>query len=781
MIQRATVLSSLLCLVLAPARLHARKVAIIVDTSGSMGNNDRPRYTVLASQIIGDLLATSDQLTVIRLPSSQRSCADGADMSLAIRLKPGDRAGFKRQVDSRLTYSGDNAFAAPVRTAISVLGNSGRRLLLFIADADGFGNCKAELVADLAALARGGATVAAINLRRDNGGEFKGFPPFGYSRYARSSKDVLFRLAEVYQRFLGAKHVQTGGVSGRVKIKIDPYVRQAFLVVATTGTITGLTSSGGNPTARSLDLNYRAGGQVRGLDGSPRTYRIVRLDRPGVGAWSFSATGIGSDAGYMLIQEYAVRARMISPGQQTAHKGTLVEVEIVDDNTGKRVDPAGLPELEVSSDGPDRLTFRDDGKDGDRVAGDGVFTARKTFSTPGKTSIPVRVRSRYTDQRTSFEVTVIKQDYELVASVPPTTTVERPTLITARAAAVGGGAVTWPRTVVVSGGASLVLRDDGKAPDARAGDQLYSGTWKPGSVGKVQLTFRAQGGGKTHAVSAHSEVLGVLDLGLAVPIKLGRVVSNDQGAGTLDLSGSKVRGSYKVSVSTAFDPRGSVLELNDGKAWVPLADAPATLTLTGPGARQWPVRVRVGRCPRGFQGGDAALVITAAGPGGAARKLTIPVTVVVVPDAWLTCYWWVLAAVATGLLLAFAVYGYIWPFAFNRHVGVVISPEPDILEGFFHPIRKVKGTRKKFYKHATAYVCADYRISGKPANAVVKLRAKDKRVTVEAMPGFTIERQNAEEEWEELPEREVFARFGVLFRYGQGDLYFEIRNKPIIS
>src|ERR1700757_4738218 len=79
---------------------HAeRRVAIVIDTSGSMLTNDRPRYTVQLAKIIADLQSASDQLTVTRLPLYEASCSAGPNPSLQIRAQAADRQGFQQSVE----------------------------------------------------------------------------------------------------------------------------------------------------------------------------------------------------------------------------------------------------------------------------------------------------------------------------------------------------------------------------------------------------------------------------------------------------------------------------------------------------------------------------------------------------------------------------------------------------------------------------------------------------------------------------------------------------------
>jgi hypothetical protein len=149
----------------AGAWADGRHVAIVLDTSGSMDSNDQPRYTVQLSQVISDLLSDSDELNVVRMGNNQ-FCFAGASSSLVFTLDPGDRQSFKRRLDQEISYDTGTYFAAPIRTAASLLSGSpdSQRMLLVIADSGGLGSCEQELTQILLDLRQKGVTIAAINL-----------------------------------------------------------------------------------------------------------------------------------------------------------------------------------------------------------------------------------------------------------------------------------------------------------------------------------------------------------------------------------------------------------------------------------------------------------------------------------------------------------------------------------------------------------------------------------------------------------------------------------------
>ncbi|MEM8933407.1 MAG: VWA domain-containing protein, partial [Acidobacteriota bacterium] len=188
-----------------------REIALVIDTSRSMRGNDPGRYTLLIAQILGDLLADDDGLTVIRMAKKETGCDTGADPRLTRRLDPRDRISFERQLEPLLRFNTGTNFAAALRTAMSVLDRvpERRRLLLVIADSGGLGPCAKVFESELLALRARGVELAAIHLGKRSGA-FDGHPAFAATRTAADSEELVATVAAIYQRFLGARRVQTG-------------------------------------------------------------------------------------------------------------------------------------------------------------------------------------------------------------------------------------------------------------------------------------------------------------------------------------------------------------------------------------------------------------------------------------------------------------------------------------------------------------------------------------------------------------------------------------------
>lgn len=764
-----------------PVRAEGRHVAILLDTSGSMVSNDQPRYTVQLSQVLSDLVDQGDELNVIRMQDNP-FCWAGASSSLVLTLDPADRDGFKRRLDAEIQYVTGTYFAGAIRTAVRVLPDdpAKQRMLLIIADSGGLGSCESQLTGELLGLKKKGVTVAAINLGSSSGA-FDSNPAFDFTTAALDSQGLIEAVAQVYQRFLGSKKVQTGRVQGPIQVEIAPLVEEAFLVVAADGPLPAIEQGTGNPRADSVDLNHRGGGQTPGLDGRTRVYRIVRLQRPSAGRWTFTVPGLSDTAGWMLLQDSSVALRLVSSPDIPKGASIPLEVEVYDQKTGQRVtDPSVLPGLRVTMEVDGRqVTFHDDGTNGDRQPGDGVFTATPTFDRVGPQNLPVRMESDALDRTVTIETRVVEAAWSLTVKTPPRAQVDKPVLLSVELKPVGDASSLKPpqRIDALTGGPALELRDDGAQGDQRAGDRVYSQRWAPSRVGKLDIDYHPVGGSLATRAAAPLQVLGELDFGKPSPVRLGQARSETEVSDRLDLGTAKVRGEFEVKVSSSFALDRTALEIDLGKGWVPLDREPRVLRLTEGGPRTWPVRLRVGECPQGNPASrsfEIALEATAA--DGRPLRAVAPLQVEVVEDPWLHCWWPVIAA-GLGLLLASViVHGYWSPSRFPPRLGVVLSPEEDITEGFFHPIRAQRGSRSGFYRDARIYILQDFRLSAKPRSALVRLRADARLVRLQPANGCALWRQNAEGAWEQVAPGESTARFGDLYKNDTGTLFFQIRN-----
>ncbi|HEX6160033.1 MAG TPA: VWA domain-containing protein, partial [Thermoanaerobaculia bacterium] len=505
------------CLLAATAAHAERHLVIVVDTSSSMVQNDPQRYTMQLSQVLSDLVGSGDRLSVIRMPRGQLMsfCMERASGSLVLELDAANRAGFKQQLDRLIEFDTGTFFAAPIRTAISLLPHdpSKQRMLLILADSGGLGHCESALTQELVELKRQGVTIAAINLGGSSGA-FDSNPAFDFTTSTVDVQGLIDAVALVYQRFLGAKKVQTGEVQNEISVEIAPYVEEAFLVVAADGPIRAVEPLSGHPSAKTIDPNHHGGGATRGLDQVLRGYRIVRLEHPSPGRWRFRASGVNGNAGWMLLQDSAVGARLVSPATMPKGVDVPLEIELFDRRTGQTItDHSRIPGLktELEVDGK-RVSFRDDGTNGDRKAGDGILTATNTFNDTGDKALNVHLQSDFLDRRIGLTTKVVEAAWRLDVLSPKRAEVDRPVTLRVTLQPIGSSSTLQApeRIDVAAGTATATLHD--------SGNNTFTGTWTPPETGTVQVDYVPIGGSQSAPGRAAIEVVGRLTFGPAVPV-----------------------------------------------------------------------------------------------------------------------------------------------------------------------------------------------------------------------------------------------------------------------
>lgn len=764
-------------------RAGRKSVALVLDTSTSMRENDPQRYTLEISQIVSDLLDDGDTLTVIRMPRvglfQQVTCSDGVSPSLALSSDGTDRAGFKRRLDTLVAYDTGTHFAASIRTAIQALGRQPDqpRLLLIVADSGGLGSCESSLTRELVALRREGVTLAAINLG-GGAGAFERNPAFELTASAHDASELVAAVARVYQQFLGGRRVLTGDAQGRVEVEIVPFVREAFLVFAADGPLGAVSEGRDNPGATEIELNFRGGGGARGLDGKDREYRIVHLRHPNAGRFRFEASGLASEAGWMLIQDSSVGVRLASSPTVPSGVAATLEVQLVDEETGALIaDSSLLPGLAVTAEIEGRtVTLRDDGTGSDRVAGDGVFATGIELSRLGPHDLPVHLSSNFLDRHRSLELTVIEGGWELRVTSPASGQAGSPLELSVEAVPVGLAARLMAPDRVEATAAGVVLTLDRSSQDSRR----FTATWVPPEPGSWQMEYRAVGGSETTPARAALTVTGVLKLGAAKPVVLGPVRAEAEATGELALEGATVRGSFVVEATSDFAGERVRLEIDPGNGWVPLGSSPAALELRadGPAAWRvrpaWPVRLRAASCPEATAASQRFTIRLS--QRGGSEQLEVPLVVTIEPESWWICWWPMLALVAAAIVAAVVIHGYVSPSRFAPRLAVWLSPELDLAEGFAHPIRGTRGTGSGFYRDASVFICGDYRLAAKAGGAVARLRADGRGVRIRPAHGAVLHRQTADGGWEELPPEETPVRLGTLYKNDLASLFFEVRH-----
>jgi hypothetical protein len=758
-------------------------LAVVLDTSGSMGGkggNDRPRLAIQAIKILADMLGPNDRLTLVRMPGSSK-CRLQPDQSLILDTSAAGLSAFKSQLDN-VDYSTATNFIVPLVTAKQVLDSSqaSERLLIVISDA-GSDGCLSGSNSILSKLRVAGVHTAGVSV--GTGSLLS--QQYDISSKARDASQLLMAIGGIFQQFLGAKAPSSGQLSAagnRINVEIAPFVGEAFVLVAAEGPVGSISPLPGNPAAANVDSDFRSG-QTRGQDKRVRGYRILRLERPNAGTWGFEVSGLSSSAGWFLIQDFSVSMRFTPPATVAQGADTPLTLELINDSTGQRIDrPGSIPGLEVSTtiDGT-RFLFRDNGSGGDQQADDGVMTALVQFMTPGQAEIPLRLVSKYLQDQATYQTMVIEASWALEVQTLATTFIGDTLAVAIKPVPVGAGGVLKPPKLIrarFDTGQTMLLRDDGQDGDAQAGDGLYTRNWTPAQVGTVRIDYQAEGGSKAGDASGMVEVRGTIAFGKPGSLELGRLTSNTEGQGGLDLGFIEVTGEFPIQLSSDFSHHHSRLEIDLGQGFVELDRDRLDLTLREGTNRQWTVRLRVEGCPSAVEPDTAGVVIVeAADHQGQPLRAEVPIRVEVIKDPWMHCWWPVIAAILLAALAIFIIYGIISPARFPRSFGVVLSPEADMDEGYPFNIRSQKGSRSGFYRDARIYISTDYQLSPSPRGALARLRADRMGVFMLPLPGNAVLQLDADEEWETMStEQETRVRFSRLYKNMAESLFFEFRN-----
>jgi hypothetical protein len=756
-----------------------RHLAVVLDTSGSMDGNDRPRLAVQTIKILADMLRPTDRMSVVKMPR-RGGCGRQPDASLVIDTDAAGVAGFKSKLE-QLRNNTSTEYSVPLATAQQLLdaSSAAQRLLIVIADASSDSCIHSQQILD--ALRADGVFTAGVSV-----GTGRALPQrYDTTATVQDASQLLTAVGGIFQQFLGAKAPGSGQLSpsaARISAEVAPFVAEAFVLVAAEGAVGSIAPVAGNPAAAGVDASYRTG-ETRGIDKRERGYRILRLERPNAGIWRFDVGGLTSSAGWFLIQDFSVSMRLTPPATVAQGAETALTLELIDDGTGQRIDrPDRIQGLEISTtiDGT-QYRFRDDGSGGDQQGDDGVMTALVKFMTPGQAQIPLRLISKYLQDQATHQTMVVEASWALEVQTPAQSFVGAAVPVTIKPVPVGTAAVLKPPALVrarFATGQTMLLRDDGQDGDAQAGDGLYTRNWTPAQVGSVQIDYQAEGGGKAGDASGTVQVLGTIGFGKPGTLELGRLTSDSEGQGSLDLGFIELTGEFPIRLSSDFSHHSSSLEIDLGQGFVPLNRGRLDLALREDGNRQWTVRLRVARCPSAVEPERAGFVtVEATDHQGQPLRADVPIRVEVIKDSWLTCWWPVIAAVLLTALAIFILYGIISPARFPRSFGVVISPEADMDEGYPFNIRSQKGAGAGFYRDARIYITSDYQLSPSPRGALARLRADRLGVFMQPLPGNVVLQLDADDEWENMStEQETRVRFSRLYKNAAESLFFELRN-----
>lgn len=484
---------------------EGQKVAIVVDLSGSMIRNDAPHYTAHFSKILADLLGPEDTLYVDLVPTGG-SCNARLPSDMSFSTVGGDASTIAGRLDTAVRYGGGNNYGPAVSAAHAQLGvdRGDARMLLVIADTDWWNTCTGQCNALARELRDSGANVNFIFLGSGSPGAFPGdvLP-------ARSADELLRRMGEVYQSFIGSDDLQNGEVSGRFSVEVHPFVHRAWLVVTGDGRTGSITQASGNPSAGRVALEHRQGTTVGG-DGVEREYQIALLERPDAGSWSFSMEGVAPNTGWMLIQEYSLGISMKMDKEEIPERRvTRLTVDIVDEETGRRVERTDLIpglDLTVQIDG-ETLQLEED------PTTPGRFFVEHKFDEAGRKVGKVSLETEHFREETEFTLEVVPVRCAAVLEAPAQARLGEPVLLLGSVKALG-------TTPPVSPTGMTLTTPEGALSLALDGAGRFSVAYAARALGTTPLTLEYEGDDTCDPGAAKLEVREWLKLRLDLPPEL---------------------------------------------------------------------------------------------------------------------------------------------------------------------------------------------------------------------------------------------------------------------
>jgi hypothetical protein len=595
-----------------------------------------------------------------------------------------------------------------------------------------------------------------------------------------NQEDLVAAADTLASQGFGRRGLTHGGGRGRVEVRIPEHTGRAWILVSGDGDLTEIRPSRSNPSAARVELDV-ASGETKAVNGRDCSgYRVLRLIDPQAGTWRFDF-GAGVALGWLLETQRRIEVRPV--GGQTLYRDreSVLALELFDPATGEAVtDPDTLSSAAVIGrlDGA-QLAFKDDGQGGDAVSADGRFSALVYPRSFGAIGLQVTLRTAGQERHSQIRLQVFDSAWRFRPALPAIHGCEIPLFVSGRIEPGERASSEPPREILAAlDDARISLRDDGLNGDAAVGDGVYSAHWTPARSGHAAVRFEGIGGAPVEVAQSSLEILDWAEPAGSEVLDFGTLVGDREATTELDLSGSVRGGRADVELSAEpFVPVELTVEgagIGGPRHLVP--GQPMRVPLVR-GADRWRLRIAPQRCPPRLDGRSiGTLRVRGQGRDGQVREIALSLRAISEPRPLFHCLLPLLIAAALALLAAFLVWGFVSPARFSRSLGILVSPEEDLDEGFLQLVRTARGTGSGFYRDARAYIAPEFRVSGRRAGALVCLIAGRGGVLMRRLAGQAVLRRNPQGEWEALAEVELRPAFGELFRNEGGTLYFELRN-----
>lgn len=296
-------------------------VQIVLDSSGSMKDNDPKRLSSLAGMIFSDLAGPNDAVGILTMQKNEFVREEIAPI--------GKRRKVVRESVKSLPFLGSTFCAEPLEAAADGLSKmraaepDARQFVIFLSD----GVCPndhqqgPEAVREAArALGTAGVKIFSIGLfgpqaqaGPDPTADLRAMASLTDGEFFSASRaaDLPQRFASILGRIVGSEaQVLSMEPGADVQVSLDGYVYDASLIL--TGARPIVLQKAEGPLDTSLELPRRAPTSVTSdsfhlasfgnAQGSH--YSVLRIEEPAAGGWTFNADGPGLYA--LLIQNYAL-------------------------------------------------------------------------------------------------------------------------------------------------------------------------------------------------------------------------------------------------------------------------------------------------------------------------------------------------------------------------------------------------------------------------------------------------------------------------------------------
>ena len=415
-------------------------VAVIVDTSISMKEEgmDPERAFLLVSRLLSDVVP--GQLTFIRLvdltndqkllphknlnktgPCKEdplKTCTqveNTADwMQLARdqkygalkRPQRGSRA-FKQSLDGHLEQRAHNSFfRLAFASAGAVLGTSktsesqhGKHDKYLIWLSDGRVNSPESVIQEIRALQARNVNVKAVVFGNGDPAIAKR-AKIPVTR-SQGPADLMKAFADIMREIIRAPYAIDGQVRNSPSFTMLLEVREAWVVVYGNSSLGQVTLKDGHGQTYVADYAE---------DALPAAgaYKVAYIPEPAAGQWTISAVGGGPATAYAVVQNSSLYPFLLSPQEALADTEVVLEAIIkssISDNPVHNPEIIGQVEYKAVV-GGHTVSLNDNGVDGDRLAGDSVYSATVKFEDTGEQIVQLQLVNEFTTKNRPYKVNV---------------------------------------------------------------------------------------------------------------------------------------------------------------------------------------------------------------------------------------------------------------------------------------------------------------------------------------------------------------------------------------